>query len=108
MMHSQVNAMAPGKRLRRAINASKARTAVARSPYPIITLNSVGTLTSTAPGARIVPPAMRKTWIQSNGIKAISRGSTDRRGTTYQNAMRVYATKRSEEHTSELQSHVNL
>ena len=85
--------MAPEKRARRAANATRARNAVIKSPYPIIVRNSVGTPAPTAPGARIVPPTVRKAWTHSSGTKASSRGSRDRRGTTYQNAMSKYASK---------------
>src|SRR5215510_743426 len=92
-MQSQTNAIAPEKRARRASNASSARKAVARSPYPIITRNSTGTPASTAPGARIVPPTVRNAWIHSNGTRAASRGRLDRRGATYQKAISAYATR---------------
>jgi hypothetical protein len=39
------------------------------------------------------PPTIRNAWTHSSGAKASSRGSPDRRGATYQNAMSEYATK---------------
>src|SRR5438552_11740551 len=60
MTHNQTKAIAPWKRTRSAVSATRARSAVIRSPYPIIVRNSMGTPEPTAPGARMVPPAMRK------------------------------------------------
>jgi hypothetical protein len=93
MMKSQTNAIALEKRARRAINACSTRKEVAMSPYPTITRNDIGTPVSTAPGARIVPPTIRKAWTHSNGTRAVSSGSLDRRGTIYQKAMSAYATR---------------
>src|SRR5229473_2825647 len=80
---TQTNAMAKRRWSRRAIKATRASTAVAMSPYPIIVRKSAGTEASTAPGARIVPPTMRKAWIHTSGTNASSRGSLARRGTRY-------------------------
>src|SRR5437667_5799349 len=91
--HTQTNAVARGRCARRAISASKARSAVARSPYPIISRNSIGTLVPTAPGARIVPPTMRNACTHSNGANADSNGNRARRGATYQRAISEYATR---------------
>src|SRR5438046_342532 len=92
-IQSQTTAIAPRRRARKAINASRARTDVARSPYPIIVRNSIGTPASTEPGARIVPPTTRNAWIQRSGASATFRGSVDRRGITYQKARSAYATR---------------
>src|SRR5206468_12461406 len=62
------------------------------SPYPIMARKSIGTASPTAPGARIVPPAIRRTWTHTRGTSAISRGSLARRGTRYHHAASAYAT----------------
>src|SRR5207253_3980957 len=93
MTHSQTKPSAPGRRVRRAASASRARNAVIRSPNPIIVRNSVGTPAATAPGARIVPPTVRNAWTQSSGTSASFLGNRDNLGATYQNAMSEYATK---------------
>src|SRR5437867_726165 len=53
----------------------------------------MGTPGSTAPGARIVPPAMRNAWTHRSGTNAISWDNLAKRGATYQTAMRAYATR---------------
>ena len=64
-----------------------------RSPYPIISLNAVGTPGPTDPEARIVPPTMRNAWTHRSGTNASSRGIEDRCGHTCQRAMSAKATR---------------